>query len=569
MSNPIRMALLAPLCVCCSLLTHSPSSLAGPLWPPELHMPGAKFGGTYRRVLHNSPSTLDPAFSTDIYGGAVVRQIFGGLVQFDAQLRPLPAIAKFWEASRDRRTWTFTLRRGVTFHHGREVTAHDFVYSFTRLLHVRSPTSVADFFEHIQGAKEFMRGQTPHIEGLKAVDRYTLQIVLEEPLAPALAIVALAFVAVVPQEEVERLGERFGRAPVGTGPFKFVRWEPNQEIVLEAHDRYYEGRPFLDAIVFKVALGGEFEETFAEFLQGNLEETAIPGGRIDEVRTNPKYQQYQQVRIPIFNFVYIGFNTQRKPFDDRRVRQAFNYAVNTEAIVREISRMGNLPATGALPPGILAYDPDRLGLPSHAKGYSHHPEKAKQLLAEAGYPEGVGFPVVQLWSAAKSERAKAELAAYQRYLAELGVTVEIHFAPDWPTYKKMLEQGQLPMFRLSWYADIPDPDNMLSPLLHSTGSFNHTVYRNPLVDQLLEQARKEVDEAQRTALYREVERLVIDDAPWIGQHHSVRHCLYQPYVQGVEVSLLGDQSIPLKKIWFEKSLIGGSMRATTDVQPSR
>ena len=147
--------------------------------------------------------------------------------------------------------------------------------------------------------------------------------------------------------------------------------------------------------------------------------------------------------------------------------------------------------------------------------------------------------------------------------------VDIHFAPDWPTYQTMLEQGKLPMFRLSWYADIPDPDNVLSPLLHSTSRTNRTFYRNPLVDQLLEQARKALDEAQRIALYREVERIVMDDAPWIAQQHDVSEYLYQPYVQGVEVNLLGRRTMPLKKIWLKKSLAEGSMGAMTDVQPSR
>ena len=499
MSNRVRMALLVPLCVCCYLLTSSPSNLAETLGPPELHKPGAKFGGMYRRVLNDKPVTLDPAFSTDTYGRAVINQIFDGLVQFDAHLRPLPAVANFWEPSRDRRTWTFTLRRGVMFHHGREVTAHDFVYSFTRFLRVKGPTPVTDFLGHIQGAKEFMRGQTPYIEGLKAVDRYTLQMVLEEPLAPSLALLGLVNATVVPQEEVERLGERFGRAPVGTGPFKFVRWEPNHEIVLEANDHYYEGRPFLDAIVFKIVVGSKFEESFAEFLQGNLEETIIPSGKIDEVRADPQYRRYQRVRMPALSLLYIGFNTQLKPFDDRRVRQAFNYAVDTEVIVREITRMGGLPATGALPPGMLGYDPDPFSLPPHEKRYSYDPAKAKRLLAEAGYPDGIGFPMVQLWSASKADSTKAELVAYQRYLAELRVQVEIHFAPDWPTYKKMLVQGQLPMFRLAWHADFPDPDNALFPLLHSASPTNHTFYRNPVVDQLLEQARKAFDEAQRIA----------------------------------------------------------------------
>jgi oligopeptide transport system substrate-binding protein len=551
MAMPIRGALLASLWVCCSLLIHSAFGSAESQGRPELKMPGATFGGTFRRMLDNTPATLDPTVVTDIYGGAVVRQLFDGLVQFDAHLKLIPALAEFWEASQDGHTWTFTLRRGVTFHHGREVTARDVVYSFTRLLALKRPVTATELFRRIQGATEFMQGETTYVQGLTAVDRYTLQIVLEEPLAPFLAALGLANAAVVPQEEVEKQGDRFGLAPVGTGPFKFVRWEPNQEIVLEANDQYYEGRPFLDTVIFKIRVGSRVTEMFAEFLQGNLEGTSIPIEKLDRVDVDPQYRKYQRVRKPTLSLLYFGFNTQVKPFDDRRVRQAFNYAVNKEAIVREITQMGSLPATGALPPGMPGHDPD-------LQGYAYDPAKAKRLLAEAGYPDGAGFPVVPLCSVmTENYIIKAELVAYQRYLAELGVKVDIHSAPDWPTYRAMLEQGKCTMFRLGWHADIPDPDNMLSPLLHSTGSFNLTFYRNPLVDRLLEQARKKLSYAQRIALYREVERLVLDDAPWMAQRNSVFEYLYQPYVQGVEVSLLGIRGIPLKKIWFKRGPIDG------------
>jgi peptide/nickel transport system substrate-binding protein/oligopeptide transport system substrate-binding protein len=367
-----------------------------------------------------------------------------------------------------------------------------------------------------------------------------------------LLLLALAYAYVVPQEEVVRQGEHFGRAPVGTGPFQFVRWEPNKEIVLEANDQYYEGRPFLDRLVYKIAVGSRLEEWFAEFLQGNLEEAVIPGNKTAEVRTNPAYRQYQRVHRPALSLIYIGFNTQRKPFDDTRVRQAFNYAVNKEAIVREITHMGSLPATGVLPPGLLGYDPAFQGSP-------YDPAQAKRLLAEAGYPSGAGFPVVQLWTNHKAESTKAELAAYQRYLADIGVQVDIHFAPDWPTYQSMLEQGKLSMFRLAWRADIPDPDNVLSPLLHSASLTNRTFYRNPQVDQLLEQARKELNDVQRAVLYRRVERLVMDDAPWIPQHYEAFEYLYQPYVHGIEANLLGKRAIPMKDIWLNKSVPEGAM----------
>jgi oligopeptide transport system substrate-binding protein len=562
MSTPARSMLLVSLWVCCYLLIHSAFGPAEPQGKPELEMPGSKFGGTFRRMLGNSPSTLDPTFVTDMYGSNVVRQIVDGLVQFDAHLNVIPAIAEFWEASQDGRTWTFALRRGVTFHHGREVTAHDVVYSFTRLLDPERSGPVTELFQHIQGAEDFIRGKTQSVQGLKAVDRYTFQMILEKPLTSILAALGHPNTAIVPQEEVERLGDRFGRAPVGAGPFKFVRWEPNQEIVLVANDQYYEGRPFLDTLVFKIVVGAKLEEAFALFMEGNLEEIIIPGGKTEEVRTALHYRQYQRFRKAMLSFLYIGFNAQLKPFDDKRVRQAFNYAVNKEAIVREITKRGTITAVGAFPPGMPGYDPD-------LEGYYYHPEKAKRLLAEAGYPEGAGFPVVQLWSVHLAETTKAELAAYQKYLAELGVKVEIHYAPDWPAYKAMLQQGKLPMFRLVRYADIPDPDNFLAPMVHSTGPSNFTFYRNPLVDRLLEEARREVDDVQRIALYREVERLLMEDVPWIAQNYHVFEYLYQPYVQGVEVSLLGNRAIPLKKVWFKKSSSEGDTRATPDVQSSR
>lgn len=526
----------------CAVVMHAAPGVAEAFQKPE---PGNKFGGVYRRILPNNPRTLDPVTMVgDIYARTVATQIFDGLVQFDALLNPVPAIAEFWEASRDGRTWTFSLRHGVRFHHGREVTAEDFVYSFTRLLDAKKPGPLTVFLQRIDGANDFMKGTTQKVRGLKAVDRYTLRITLEEPFAPLLAVLGLANAAVVPREKVEGQEERFGRSPVGTGPFKLVRWEQDKQIVLEANDRYYEGRPFLDTVMFKI--GGTYEEMFADFLEGKLEDTIIPSGKTDEVLSDPKYRhQYQLLRKPTLSLLYIGFNTKTKPFDDVRVRRAFKYAVNKERIVREITKMGSIPADGVLPLGMPGHDPD-------LKRYYYDPDKARQLLAEAGYPNGAGFPVVKLWTVSKAASTKAELGAYQEYLAKIGVKVEVHYESDWPTYVRMLDQGKLPMFRLSWSARIPDPDDFLSDQLHSGGPNNWSFYRNPQVDQLLEQARKEFDYQRRIALYRDIERIVMDDAPWITQHYHVFERLYQPYVNGVQISFLGDWAVPMKKIWLKK-----------------
>jgi peptide/nickel transport system substrate-binding protein/oligopeptide transport system substrate-binding protein len=528
------------LWVCLYVLMCSSSSLAESVGKMESEV---RFGGIYRRALANNPATLDPAFVSDIYSRTVVTQISKGLIQFDTHLNPIPAIAEFWEASRDGRIWTFFLRQGVRFHHGREVTAQDFVYSFTRLLSPKALGPVTDFLREVEGADEFIEGKATSVQGLKALDRYTIQIALKQPFAPSLTVLGLANAAVVPQEEVDRLGEHFAQAPVGAGPFKLIRWEPSKEIVLEAHEHYYEGRPFLDTIVFKI--GGTFEQTFAQFLTGELDEAIIPSGKTEEVHNHSRYQQYQILRRPTLGLLYIGFNTQLKPFDDRRVRQAFNYGVDKAMIVREITQMGSLPANGVLPPGMPGHDPD-------LHGYPYDPAKAKQLLAEAGYPEGKGFPVVQLWTVSKAESTKAELAAYQKYFADLGVKVDIRFVEEWTRYTEMLGRGELQMFRYAWYADFPDPDSFFFPLLHSAGQPNNLLYRNPHLDELIGKAREEGDYGERVKLYREAERLIMEDAPWITQHNHIFEYLYQPYVQGVEVSLLGDRWIPMNKIWLKR-----------------
>ncbi|MBI4640351.1 MAG: hypothetical protein HY731_06635, partial [Candidatus Tectomicrobia bacterium] len=175
-----------------------------------------KFGGVYRRPLENDPSTLDPALMMNIYAYTISQQIFDGLVQFDGDLNVIPAIADFWEGSRDGRTWTFQLKKGVKFHNGREVTAQDFVYSFTRLLDPKVKSPIANLLSDIKGARNFLKGEVEQVDGLKALEKYTLQIELEEPFAPFLSILAMANVKVVPKETVEN---GIQTRPVGTGPF--------------------------------------------------------------------------------------------------------------------------------------------------------------------------------------------------------------------------------------------------------------------------------------------------------------------------------------------------------------
>src|SRR5712692_3834729 len=206
------------------LLAALVCALAAPARAQEPKADGAVAGGVYRRALGHDPATLDPARISDIYSRSVSQQIFDGLVQFDQTLAIAPALAQFWRASRDGLTWTFMLRKGVQFHHGREVTADDVVYSFTRILDPRTRSGAADLFTSIKGAREFREGRAPSVAGLNALDRHTVQVVLADASVPFVSVLAVGHAKIVPKELVEREGDGFGLNPVGTGPFRFLRW---------------------------------------------------------------------------------------------------------------------------------------------------------------------------------------------------------------------------------------------------------------------------------------------------------------------------------------------------------
>ncbi len=344
-------------------------------------------GGVYRRPLGHDPATLDPARIKDIYSLSVSQQIFDGLVEFDQTLAIVPALAQFWKASRDGLTWTFMLRKGVQFHHGREVTADDVVYSFTRILDPRTRSGAADLFTSIKGAREFREGRAPSVAGLNALDRHTVQVVLADASVPFVSVLAVGHAKIVPKELVEREGDGFGLKPVGTGPFRFLRWQTGKEIVLAANPAYFGGPPQLGQVVYRIFLGEQFDAMYDEFRRGNLEDSPLPLRDYRRAITAPG-QQY--IRRPMISLRFYGFNTRIKPLDDRRVRQALNFAINREALLQDVHLGRYTLARGILPPGTQGFNP-KLG------GYGYDPERARELLARAGYPGGRGLPPIPVW----------------------------------------------------------------------------------------------------------------------------------------------------------------------------
>jgi peptide/nickel transport system substrate-binding protein/oligopeptide transport system substrate-binding protein len=227
------------------------------------------------------------------------------------------------------------------------------------------------------------------------------------------------------------------------------------------------------------------------------------------------------------------------------VRQALVYAIDREAIVSEVWLGRYALAKGILPPGTLGFNPK-------LRGYPHDPAKARELLAQAGYPGGKGLPPVTIWSSVRSDEILREHERIQKDLEAVGITAEFQYNADWPSFAKAMSDRKLPIFLRAWFADVPHPDNFLTKLFHSASPWNYAGYANPAVDALFDRARAESDMARRVEIYRQAEELVMDDAAVIPVWHQTYERLFQPYVKGVEVSGLGDAYIPFRKVWLER-----------------
>jgi peptide/nickel transport system substrate-binding protein/oligopeptide transport system substrate-binding protein len=227
------------------------------------------------------------------------------------------------------------------------------------------------------------------------------------------------------------------------------------------------------------------------------------------------------------------------------VRQAIHFAFDKGAVVERIHQNRFTLANGILPPGTLGYNPK-------LSGYAYNPVKAKQLLEQAGFPSGRGLPPITFWSSAKFDDLVLEHQQFKKNLSEIGITIELSYNTDWPSFSQMLREGKAQIFQYAWYADIPDPDNFLFKLFHSQSPRNYSFYTNPFVDGLLLQARASTDQQRRVELYRQAEQLIMNDAAVIPVIHHTYERLFQPYVRSIEVNGLGDPYIPMRKIWLDR-----------------
>ncbi len=484
-------------------------------------------GDQVLNVPGGDPPTLDPHLSGDATSAEYVVEIFSGLVTFDRDLNIVPDLAERWEVSDDGTVYTFFLRQNARFHNGKPVRAQDFKWSFERACDFRTRSTTADtYLGDIIGCRDKLRGKADEVAGVQVVDDYTLEITIDRPRAYFLSKLTYPTGYVLDRENVERGGRTWTDNPNGTGPFKLVEFRFGERIVLERNENYYrEPKPKLERINFLLSGGS----AMVMYEQGELDMTPVGLNDIERVTdpTNPLSEELHIVdTISVF---YIGLNVNQPPFDDVKVRQAFNYALDRERIINVVYKKTVPVAWGIVPPSMPNYDNPDL------KPLEYDPEKARQLIAESKYGDVSEFPDITFYTiGAGGATGRIIEAIVASYKENLGVQIEIQ-QTDWATFLSDLNDpnstNQMWGGQAGWIADYPDPHDFLDILFRCGSLQNHTGYCNPDVDKLLDEAAGEEDPARRKALYRQVEQIVIDEAPWVPLFYQVEYWLVKPYVK--------------------------------------
>ena len=507
---------------------------------------GPKYGGIYRRAFPDPYILLDPAQVKESNSNEICRQLYDGLVEFSASDTVVPCLAESWQISENKLVYTFKLRKDVHFHSvvnsvptkngGRLLTAEDVLFSFKRLLTPKS-NHENSFFRIIKGANDYFEGKAEDVAGIRVIASDTIQFELEHPFSPFISTLGVSNAFIVPHEDADNLENM----PVGTGAFKW-KGKTSDRYILEANKEYFRGRPWLDGMEFVII--PKEEDRFSQYLAGKLQHVDLPDNVYQKMKHDPAYSKYIK-ESNLWGLNFLGMNVTKPPFDNKLVRQALNFAVDRESIVKLVLNGRAQSANGVLTPGIPGHDP-------LLSGYFYDLPKAKQLLADAGYPDGKGFPVITL--EINEDQLQSRVADFiVANLRDLGVECRLSVI-NFEKHLESIEKGEVPFFRLGWTIDYPDPDGLLYTMFHSSNienGYNYCRYSNPEVDKLLNEARNETELVVRVPLYEKAEKLIVDDAPMVFMYFYTLNILHQPNVHGLNVGAMGECALQYRRIWLE------------------
>ena len=508
---------------------------------PPVSGAGPRRGGILR-LTSEVPHTIDPAKVDSVYDALPADQIFDGLVSLDPSLSLVPALADTWTISRDGRTYTFHLRAGVRFHDGSPLSAADVVFTIRRILEPgrRERSIAASYLEVVDGAREFMASRRRDLPGVNALGSDRVEIRLVRPYVSFLEVLAMDDLRIVPKAAVSAAGEDgFSRAPVGTGPFRFVSWTEN-ELRLVANPDYFGGAPYLYGVVVRFPDPAEPDRGNQRFLR---HETDLVEPLPD---TLPALQQDPTVRIHRYqelSLQFLGLQLTRPEFADLRVRQAIAHAIDRKGLAG-IAPASRREATGILPPGLPGYSPA-------PKALAYDPEQSRRLLAEAGHPNGEGLPAIVAYVPASGGPAETEShEALRRDLEAVGIHLDLREV-RWPELNRRIDERSAPVFQLGWVADLADPDSFLRSLFEPGGAANFFAFRDSATAEALERGAGEMNPAERARIYRDLEKSILEKVPMVPLYLNVGLLASRSYVNGFKPGPMGFGMLDLRKTWID------------------
>lgn len=484
---------------------------------------GPQRGGTLRIALEAEPDNLDPHFLIQTSSMRVMEMMYSTLLHLGPDMDISPDLATDWEVSEDGTTFTFNLREGVKFWcNGREMVAEDVKYSLDRL----SDPDGGSPWNYAWGA----------LDRIEVVDDYTVRIVMTEPSAQLLAQIATPWTAIVPKEVVEENGGSLKTTACGTGPFELVEWEPYQHIKMERNEDYYNpDLPYLDELMWVPI---EDEATRAQqMMSGEMDMDLVAPPK--SISTYENASNIKLVSGPVCSYFYIGLNANREPFSDVRARQAVAWALDREEILEAVA----FGQGTALKGGLIG--PDTFWAYSDITVYPEPDlEKARELLAEAGYEDGVEVDLVCRAESVYEDQAQMIKAQ----LEEAGFTVNINAMEQGAVTQKVWSEGDFDMTPTRWGTWV-DPDDFLYGEFHTEGSWNPYGCGTAEIDALLEKGRREMDPEERKKIYKEAERLIAEHACYVLEYRPYQYAAVQDYVMGFQHET-GNTRLSIRETWI-------------------
>lgn len=489
----------------------------------------------------SQPRVLDPSKASDTVSIQFTSLIFNSLVTYaENSVQLVPSLASSWRASDGGRTWTFQLRHGVTFSNGAPLTAQDVVATFTRLCEASTAAPYAGAFEDIVGGPQVFAGKAKTLSGIRAVGRYEVVMHLIAPERYWLNVVALPSAAILDPTTFATLGTH----PVGTGPFVLKHYSPTSEYVFVRNPHYYQaGLPYLNSVVIRIGASPTLQ--VQQFERGQL--LALPfyltGGIPPTQYLALQHSKYlaDYLKAPEIAINYLGFDVAIHPFNNLKLRQAFEYAVNRTPIIREAVNGRAIPMTSVLPKGMPGYQPS-LNL------YPYNPAKGRALLKAAGYPHGLS--ITYAYPSDPTDQVQAQLLQYD--LGAIGVKVTLK-PVTFAAFVNALFSHQLGFYALAWFQDYPDPQDFLYNLFDSHG-IDHSQFVNAKFDALVARADTSLNQPLRLRLFDQAQRLVMQEAVVIPLFQGEQDTLVSPRVHPDSLGVWLHPVLPaqLQYVWIAK-----------------